>query len=180
MVALGLGGRSTRKSCDLRVEQLGPKTFVTQVKSQTHNHDNITTLVSLAKTNKLVVMGKKNKNKPRAVQDSATCSRINFLHQAAHLVPLPLQRHYLTTAKTAQKKTMLKLDPRMKRLTCRRCAALLAPGLGNAATRLTGGRGDEMVEVQCVHCGCVKRVRIVEGYTVWSERVPVETTRLRP
>jgi len=56
-------------------------------------------------------MGKKNKqNKGRAVQDASTCSRINFLHQAAHIVPLPLQRHYLTTAKVAMKKTMLKLS----------------------------------------------------------------------
>jgi RNase P subunit RPR2 len=125
-------------------------------------------------------MGKKNKNKQRAVQDSATCSRINFLHQAAGLVPLPLQRHYLTTAKTAQKKTMLKLDPKMKRLTCRRCAALLTPGTGNAATRLMGGSGDEMVEVRCVHCGCVKRVKIVEGCTVWSEKEPVEIAQLHP
>jgi RNase P subunit RPR2 len=125
-------------------------------------------------------MGKKNKNKQRAVQDSATCSRINFLHQAARVVSVPLQRHYLTTAKTAQKKSMLKLDPRMKRMTCRRCAALLAPGLGNAVTRLTDGRGDEMVEVRCVHCGCIKRVKIEEGYTAWSEREPVEITQLHP
>jgi RNase P subunit RPR2 len=68
----------------------------------------------------------------------------------------------------------------MKRLTCRRCAALLAPGLGNVATGLSGGREDEMVEVSCVHCGCVKRVKIEEGYTVWSEREPVEITLLHP
>jgi hypothetical protein len=54
-------------------------------------------------------MGKKKEKKEKQIQDAATMSRINFLHQAAHLVPLPLQRHYLTTSKTAMKKTMLKL-----------------------------------------------------------------------
>lgn len=54
-------------------------------------------------------MAKKKQNKAKAVQDATTLSRINFLHQAAHIVPLPLQRHYLTTSKVAMKKTMLKL-----------------------------------------------------------------------
>jgi hypothetical protein len=53
-------------------------------------------------------MAKKN-NKAKTVQDATALSRINFLHQAAHVVPLSLQRHYLTTGKVAMKKTMLKL-----------------------------------------------------------------------
>jgi len=53
-------------------------------------------------------MGKKQK-KAKTVQDAAILSRINFLHQAAHIVPLPLQRHYLSTSKVAMKKTMVKL-----------------------------------------------------------------------
>jgi hypothetical protein len=53
-------------------------------------------------------MAKKN-NKAKTVQDATALSRINFLHQAAHVVPLSLQRHYLTTSKVAMKKTMLKL-----------------------------------------------------------------------
>jgi len=54
-------------------------------------------------------MAKKKQNKEKKVQDAATLSRINFLHQAALIIPLPLQRHYLMTSRVAMKKTMLKL-----------------------------------------------------------------------
>src|SRR5271167_3935735 len=106
-------------------------------------------------------MAKKKQKKEKTVQDAATLSRINFLYQAAHVVPLPLQRHYLTTSKVAMKKTMLKLytsahphrdtncsDPKLKRLTCRRCSALLSAQTGNVITRLAeskGGKGDDML-----------------------------------
>jgi hypothetical protein len=58
---------------------------------------------------RLSSMAKKKQNKEKKVQDATTLARINFLHQAAHIIPLPLQRHYLTTSKVAMKKTMLKL-----------------------------------------------------------------------
>jgi RNase P subunit RPR2 len=137
-------------------------------------------------------MAKKKQNKTKTVQDAATLSRINFLHQAAHIVPLPLQRHYLTTSKVAMKKTMVKLyplsscsthdsDPKLKRLTCRRCSALLSPQTGNIITRLAeslGGKGDEMLEIECRHCNTKRRFNMSETFTLYTERGPVEETKI--
>ena len=137
-------------------------------------------------------MAKKKQNKAKTVQDAATLSRINFLHQAAHIVPLPLQRHYLTTSKVAMKKTMLKLyplslcstndsDPKLKRLTCRRCSALLSPQTGNIITRLAesqGGKGDEMLEIECRHCSAKRRFNMSETFTLYTEREPIEVAEI--
>jgi len=137
-------------------------------------------------------MAKKKQNKEKAVQDAATLSRINFLHQAAHIVPLPLQRHYLTTSKVAMKKTMLKLyplplsrtngsDPKLKRLTCRRCSASLSPQTGNIITRLTeskGGKGVGMLEIECRHCGAKRRFNMAETFSLYTEREVVGVTKI--
>lgn len=142
-------------------------------------------------------MAKKKEKKEKQIQDAATLSRINFLHQAAHIVPLPLQRHYLTTSKTAMKKTMLRLyfplkhvpsvayahcrDPKLKRLTCKRCSALISPQSKNVATRLVEGRGKgvDMLEVECVHCRTRGRFPVDDKYTLYSEKEPVETVQVR-
>lgn len=135
-------------------------------------------------------MAKKKQNKVKKVQDAATLSRINFLHQAAHVIPLPLQRHYLSTSKVAMKKTMLKLylpttgmpnssDPKLKHLTCRRCSALLSPRVGSTITRLaeTSRQENEMLEVECRHCGTKRRFGIKEGFTLYTEREAVEVAQ---
>jgi RNase P subunit RPR2 len=124
-------------------------------------------------------MAKKKQNKPKTVQDATTLSRINFLHQAAHVVPLPLQRHYLATSKVAQKKTMLKLDPNLKRLSCRRCSALLSPQSGNIKTRITAvNEKNDLLEIECRHCGTKRRFTISENFTLYSEKEPVEIAQI--
>jgi len=124
-------------------------------------------------------MAKKKQNKPKTIQDAAALSRISFLHQAAHVVPLPLQRHYLSTSKVAQKKTMLKLDPQLKRLSCRRCAALLSPQSGNITTRITTiNEKNDLLEIECRHCGTKRRFNINEDFTLYSERQPVEVAQI--
>ena len=134
-------------------------------------------------------MARKKQKKPKAVQDAAALSRINFLHQAAHIVPLPLQRHYLATSRVVMKKTMLKLyrgrdnktnssDPNLKRLTCRRCSALLSPQTGNVTTRLAEATND-VLEIECRHCGTKRRFNITEAFSLYSERQPVEITQIR-
>jgi RNase P subunit RPR2 len=144
-------------------------------------------------------MAKKKEKKEKQIQDASTLSRINFLHQAAHIVPLPLQRHYLTTSKTAMKKTMLRLyfpsetlpvrsisyahcrDPKLKRLTCKRCSALISPQSRNVATRLVEGRGRgvDMLEVECIHCRTRRRFPVDDKYTLYSEKEPVERVQVK-
>ena len=125
------------------------------------------------------LMAKKKQNRPKRVQDAAILSRINFLEQAAHVVPLPLQRHYLATSKVARKKTMLKLDPKLKRLSCRRCLALLSPQSGNITTRITAiNEKNDLLEIECRHCGAKRRFPITDNYTLYSDREPLEVAQI--
>jgi RNase P subunit RPR2 len=124
-------------------------------------------------------MAKKKQKQPKAIQDATTLSRINFLHQAAHVVPLPLQRHYLATSKVAQKKTMLKLDPQLKRLSCRRCCALLSPQSVNITTSIKAiNKKNDLLEIECRHCGTKRRFNITENFTLYSEKEPIEVAQI--
>lgn len=72
-------------------------------------------------------------------------------------------------------------DPKLKRLICRRCSALLSPQTGNVMTRLAetkGGNGDEMLEIECCHCGTKRRFNMSQNFTLYSEREPIEVTQI--
>ena len=71
-------------------------------------------------------------------------------------------------------------DPKLKRLTCRRCAALLSPQSENITTRLaeSSGRGNDMLEVECRHCGTKRRFEMDENFSLYTEREPIETTQI--
>ena len=88
-----------------------PTTFFFAITSPLHRPLLSDNGPQLQKAFKAVMAKKKQQQKEKKVQDAATLSRINFLQQAARIVPLPLQRHYLTTSRVAMKKTMLKLYP---------------------------------------------------------------------
>ena len=140
-------------------------------------HKNISDSRDSFSVHNVRIMAKKKQKKPKTVQDATTLSRINFLHQAAHVVLLPLQRHCLATSKVAQKKIMLKLDPKLKRLSCRRCSALLSPQSGNIKTRIINEKND-LLEIECRHCGTKRRFTISENFTLYSEKEPVEIAQI--
>jgi hypothetical protein len=72
-------------------------------------------------------------------------------------------------------------DPKLKRLCCRRCTALLSPQIGHVITRLAesnGAKSDEMLEVECHHCGTKRRFNISPEFTLYTEREPVEAVQI--
>ncbi len=68
---------------------------------------------------------------------------------------LPLAREQAALARRVRLRYNVRLDPHLKRFTCRGCKSLLVPGV-NARVRL--GRGKvKVLRVTCADCGRVNR-----------------------
>ncbi|KAJ7362137.1 Ribonuclease P protein subunit p21 [Desmophyllum pertusum] len=124
-------------------------------------------------------MGRKNKNVGRKNKTVNTvkqesCQKLNFLHQAAHAVlainpeNVEMSRFYASTMKITAQKLVFKLDPSIKRSTCKYCHALLIPGV-TARVRVRRKRERHIV-VTCVDCQTVRRYLCRADYVLWSER----------
>ncbi|RPA79147.1 Rpr2-domain-containing protein [Ascobolus immersus RN42] len=111
-------------------------------------------------------------------------SRINYLLQASqllHQTPVhKLSRHYIGTAKSVAKKTLVRLDPSIKRTICKRCDSLMLPGEGgrySIENKSKGGRKRwaDVLVVECQACGTAKRFPVGkdENYVPWSQRPEV-------
>ncbi|KAL7272344.1 hypothetical protein RUND412_004853 [Rhizina undulata] len=128
----------------------------------------------------------KQGNKPTA-PNGHLYSRINFLYQASHILngqagpgslttPTaasvdapqsstpsdPLSRFYLSTARAVAKRSVLRLDPSIKRTICKRCDSLLIPGVSSVhriENASKGGRKSwaDVLVIECNACGAVKR-----------------------
>jgi RNase P subunit RPR2 len=73
-------------------------------------------------------------------------------------------------------------DPKLKHLTCRRCSALLSPRVGSTITRLaeTSRQDNDMLEIECCHCGTKRRFGMKEGFSLYSERETAEAAQAPP
>jgi len=117
-------------------------------------------------------MGRKNKSATPENQES--CQKLNFLHQASHAVlainpeNIEMSRFYASTMKTVAEKVVFKLDPSIKRTTCKHCHALLIPGV-TARVRVRRKRERHIV-VTCLDCRTVRRYLCRPDYVLWSER----------
>jgi len=96
------------------------------------------------------------------------------LHQASHAVlainpeNIEMSRFYASTMKTVAEKVVFKLDPSIKRTTCKHCHALLIPGV-TARVRVRRKRERHIV-VTCLDCHTVRRYLCRPDYVLWSER----------
>jgi len=100
--------------------------------------------------------------------------RLNYLYQAAHCVlaqdpeNTQLARFYLDLMKSVSAKVVMRLQPDIKRTICKKCSALLVPGV-TATVRMKGRRQKHMV-VTCIDCGRVKRFNAEESHVLWTDR----------
>lgn len=117
-------------------------------------------------------MGRKNKSATPENQES--CQKLNFLHQASHAVlainpeNIEMSRFLASTMKAVAEKVVFKLDPSIKRTTCKHCHALLIPGV-TARVRVRRKRERHIV-VTCLDCRMVRRYLCRPDYVLWSER----------
>ncbi|CAH3164775.1 unnamed protein product [Pocillopora meandrina] len=118
-------------------------------------------------------MGRKNKSGV-SPQNQESCHKLNFLHQASHVVlainpeNVEMSRFYASTMKSTAQKLVFKLDPSIKRTICKHCHALLIPGI-TARVRVRRKRERHIV-VTCLECQTIKRYLCRPNHVLWSEK----------
>ncbi|KAG7698250.1 hypothetical protein KL930_001911 [Ogataea haglerorum] len=114
---------------------------------------------------------------PKTVPKNDHYQRLGFLYQAAaRLDPdSALSRMYLRNMDVVAKKTVLKLDPSVKRTLCKKCHRLQVPGR-TASIRIENTSNaqspeNDVLAVSCV-CGALKRYPIGRdrNYVLFSEQ----------
>ncbi|KAG7825322.1 hypothetical protein KL909_001614 [Ogataea angusta] len=114
---------------------------------------------------------------PKTVPKNDHYQRLGFLYQAAaQLDPnSALSRMYLRNMDVVAKKTVLKLDPSVKRTVCKKCHRLQLPGR-TASIRVENTSNAQSAEndvlaVSCV-CGAHKRYPIGKNrsYVLFSDK----------
>ena len=97
--------------------------------------------------------------------------RMNFLYQASHLILArpkitgDLPAYYGSSMLTVAQKSVLKIEPYVKRDLCKGCGNLLKPGL-SVKIRVRSGK----LVCTCLRCGTIKRFHTKRGYKIWIER----------
>jgi len=99
--------------------------------------------------------------------------RINFLYQASNLVSeLPfsetgriLSAHYGQILSKVAKKSVLRMDPSIKRTVCKGCGSLLKPGVSSVVRKRKKNKGS--VNHTCRTCGTNKSFGVREEYEIW-------------
>ena len=76
---------------------------------------------------------------------------------------LPLAKEQAAMARRVKLKFNVRLDPSLRRFTCRGCKGLLVPGV-NARVRLGHGK-QTIVRITCADCGRINRK--VVNTSVW-------------
>ncbi|KAG7890688.1 hypothetical protein KL905_000973 [Ogataea polymorpha] len=118
---------------------------------------------------------------PKTVPKNDHYQRLGFLYQAAaQLDPNgALSRMYLRNMDVVAKKTVLKLDPSLKRTVCKKCHRLQLPGR-TASIRIENTSNaksaeNDVLAVSCV-CGTLKRYPIgrARDYVLFSDKNEVQ------
>ena len=100
--------------------------------------------------------------------------RINYLYQAAHCIlaqdpqNTQLARFYMDLVKSVSAKVVMRISPDIKRTICKKCNALLIPGV-TATVRLRGKRQKHVV-MKCMDCRRVKRFNTNEDHVLWVDK----------
>jgi ribonuclease P protein subunit RPR2 len=121
-------------------------------------------------------MGKANKNTtgaaaPKQHPNAQLFARMSHLYRASSALAAAatsspaaedLSKFYVSHLRSIAKKNVLRLDPAVKRTICKRCEALLIPGVScreRIENQSKGGkkRWADVLVVECNTCGTVKR-----------------------
>ncbi|XP_063235936.1 ribonuclease P protein subunit p21 [Bacillus rossius redtenbacheri] len=112
-----------------------------------------------------------NKNIP--FQGKESFQRMNFLYQASHLLTkIPEARDVATSLGhvmvAVSKKSVLRMEPAVKRTLCKGCHGVLVPGV-TARVRLRRKPCARLVWT-CLRCGTPKSFVAGRDHRLWAER----------
>ncbi|XP_048505976.1 ribonuclease P protein subunit p21 [Athalia rosae] len=99
--------------------------------------------------------------------------RMNYLYQASHLMaigaknPIAASYYGYVMMKCAQK-SVLRMDPDVKRSVCKCCLSPLIPGV-TAKVRLVS-KPTKMVRWKCLICDATKQYPTKGGHELWADR----------
>ncbi|KAI7791108.1 ribonuclease P protein subunit p21 [Triplophysa rosa] len=120
------------------------------------------------------------------IKDKEAFQRLNFLYQAAHCVlaqdpeNIELARFYCFTQKTISKRLVLRQDPSVKRTICKKCCALLIPGVTSTVRQKRGPRGQRKTIVRCLSCGLTKRFPNNPKHKLWVDQAEAQLENQTP
>ncbi|KAF5909791.1 ribonuclease P protein subunit p21-like, partial [Clarias magur] len=110
------------------------------------------------------------------IKDKEAFQRLNFLYQAAHCVlaqnpeNTELARFYCFTQKTIAKRLVLRQDPSVKRTMCKKCCALLIPGVTATFRQRKGFRKQRATVIRCLSCGQTKKFLNNPKHQLWVDQ----------
>ncbi|KAK3533281.1 hypothetical protein QTP70_014318 [Hemibagrus guttatus] len=110
------------------------------------------------------------------IKDKEAFQRLNFLYQAAHCVlaqnpeNIELARFYCFTQKTIAKRLVLRQDPSVKRTMCRKCCALLIPGVTATVRQRKGSQKQCATLIRCLSCGQTKKFPNNPKHQLWVDQ----------
>ncbi|KAK3915204.1 Ribonuclease P protein subunit p21, partial [Frankliniella fusca] len=112
----------------------------------------------------------KSKSGGKLFQGKESFQRMNFLYQAAHVatqssIDGDVAAYYGNSMLQTAQKSVLKIEPEVKRDICKGCGNLLKPGI-SVKVRIRSGN----VIWTCLLCGTVKRFPTKRGYKIWIEK----------
>ncbi|XP_077464302.1 ribonuclease P protein subunit p21 [Stigmatopora argus] len=120
------------------------------------------------------------------IKDKEAYLRLNYLYQAAHCVlsqnpeNVELARFYCFTQRTVAKRLVLRQDHSIKRTICKKCYALLIPGV-TATTRQRRKKGKRHLTVmRCLSCKCTKSLLNNPDYCLWQDRPESQLQQKQP
>jgi len=97
-------------------------------------------------------------------------NRINYLYQLSTTMGehCPgLSSTYNSILKGLSQKSLLKIDPEMKRNICKKCNTMLIPGKTVICRTIKKSKG--MIRWTCIFCGKSKTYKKSDNYCMWSE-----------
>ncbi|XP_034250094.1 ribonuclease P protein subunit p21-like [Thrips palmi] len=114
--------------------------------------------------------GKMNKKGAKCFPGKESFQRMNFLYQAAHVTlakdhkNCDIPAYFGNSMVSIARKSVLRMEPSIKREFCKGCNSLLKSGL-TARIRIRSGN----MICTCLRCGTVKRFPTKRQYKLWSE-----------
>jgi len=128
-------------------------------------------------------MGKAKPSGSKRSPNAHLLARLSHLHRASNALcgseaqatspTTNLSRFYLTHLRSVAKKSVLRLDPSIKRTICKRCDTLLVPGVScehRVENKSKNGRKKwaDVLIVECKVCWSVKRFPV--GMDGWKAK----------
>ncbi|XP_047366719.1 ribonuclease P protein subunit p21 [Vespa velutina] len=107
----------------------------------------------------------------KACQGKDIFERMNYLYQASHLIALKNRvaaSYYGNTMMGCAKKSVLRIEPNIKRTICKRCQSPLIPG-ETARVRLCS-KHMKGIKWTCLVCLNSKKYPTKRGYKLWIDQ----------